>query len=80
MSQVTVGLPVKVDGVAGTLAMVSDLAVDVQNAVLAFTVTAPLLKLRSLMATLMLLVVDVPVRPEGNVQEYEVAPVTVDEE
>ncbi len=68
MPQVTVGLPVKVEGVAGTLAMVSDLAVDVQNAVLAFTVTAPLLKLRSLMATLMLLVVDVPVRPEGRVQ------------
>jgi hypothetical protein len=68
MPQVTVGLPVSEDGVAGTLAMVSDLAADVQKAVLAFTVTAPLLKLRSLMATLMLLVVDVPVKPEGSVQ------------
>jgi len=68
MSQVTVGLPVSEDGVAGTLAMVSDLADDVQKAVLAFTVTAPLLKLRSLMATAMLFVVEVPVRPEGRVQ------------
>ena len=53
---------------AGTLAMVRDLAADVQKAVLAFTVTAPLVKLRSLMATAMLLVEDVPVNPEGNVQ------------
>ncbi len=68
MPQVTVGLPVSEDGVAGTLAMVSDLAADVQKAVLAFTVTAPLLKLRSLMATLMLLVVDVPVKPDGSAQ------------
>ena len=68
MPQVTVGLPVRVAGVAGTLAMVSDLAAEVQNAVLAFTVTAPLLKLRSLMATAMLLVVEVPVNPEGSVQ------------
>ena len=50
------------------MAMVSDLAAEVQKAVLAFTVTAPLVKLRSLMATLMLLVVEVPVRPEGKVQ------------
>ena len=68
MPQVTVGLPVRVPGVAGTLAMVRDLAVEVQYAVLAFTVTAPLVKIRSLMATAMLLVVDVPVKPEGSVQ------------
>ncbi len=68
MPQVTVGLPVSEDGVAGTLAMVSDLAAEVQNAVLALTVTAPLVKLRSLMATAMLLVVEVPVNPEGRVQ------------
>ena len=68
MPQVTVGLPVSVPGVAGTLAMVRDLAVELQYAVLALTVTAPLVKLRSLMATLMLLVVDVPVKPEGRVQ------------
>ena len=68
MPQVTVGLPVRVAGVAGTLAMVSDLATEVQYAVLAFTVTAPLLKLRSLMATAMLFVVDVPVKPEGSAQ------------
>ena len=68
MPQVTVGLPVKVDGVAGTLAMVSERAAEEQKAVLAFTVTAPLVKLRSLMATLMLLVADVPVRPLGKVQ------------
>ena len=68
MPQVTVGLPVREDGVAGTLAMVRDLAADVQKAVLAFTVTAPLVKLRSLMATAMLLVAEVPVSPEGNVQ------------
>ena len=55
-------------GVAGTLAMVRDLAADVQKAVLAFTVTAPLVKLRSVMATAMLLVVEVPVNPEGSVQ------------
>ena len=68
MPQVTVGLPVSVAGVAGTLAMVRDLAADVQKAVLAFTVTAPLVKLRSLMTTAMLLVEDVPVNPDGNVQ------------
>ena len=68
MPQVTVGLPVSVAGVAGTLAMVRDLAADVQKAVLAFTVTAPLVKLRSVMATAMLLVVEVPVNPEGSVQ------------
>jgi hypothetical protein len=68
MPQVTVGLPVIEDGVAGTLAMVSDLAADVQKAVLAFTVTAPLVKARSLMATAMLLVVEVPVNPDGSVQ------------
>ena len=78
MPQVTVGLPVREDGVAGTLAMVSDLAAEVQKAVLAFTVTAPLVKLRSLMATAMLLVEDVPVNPEGNVQLYETAPETAE--
>ena len=63
---------------AGTLAMVSDLAAEVQYAVLAFTVTAPLVKLRSLMATLMLLMLDVPVRPEGSAQVYEMAPATAE--
>jgi hypothetical protein len=55
-------------GVAGTFAMVSDFAFEVQYAVFALTVTAPLLKLASLIATFILLVVEVPVKPEGRVQ------------
>ncbi len=47
--------------------MVSDFAFEEQKAVFALTVTAPLLKLASLIATFILLVVEVPVRPEGRV-------------
>ena len=54
-------------GVAGTFAIVSDFAVEVQKAVFALTVTAPLLKLTSLIATFILLVVEVPVSPDGSV-------------
>jgi hypothetical protein len=74
--QVTVGLPVNVLGVAGTFAMVSDFAFEEQKAVFALTVTAPLLKLASAMATLMLFVVEAPVKPDGSVQVYERAPDT----
>ncbi len=56
--------------------MVSDFAFEVQYAVFALTVTAPLLKLASLIATFILLVVEVPVKPEGRVQVQETAPDT----
>ena len=67
MSQVTVGLPVKVAGVAGTLAIVKVLASELQYAVFAFTETYPEVKAASLIAALMLAVVEVPVNPVGSV-------------
>jgi hypothetical protein len=65
-----------VPGVAKNLVIASVLAGLDPQALLAITEMFPPVKVVLSMFTEMELVVDVPVIPAGNVQEYEVAPVT----
>ncbi len=55
-------------GVKGTLLTESDLAAEMPQVFPAFTVILPLLKTALSMLVLMLLVLDVPLNPVGNVQ------------
>ena len=55
-------------GVAGALLTVRVLAAELPQALLAFTEMLPETKTELLMLTVMLLVVEVPVMPAGNVQ------------
>lgn len=60
-------------GSTGTVVILNVLAVETQVPACAVTLIDPLVLP---MVTVMLLVVDDPVQPEGNVQLYEVAPLT----
>ena len=60
--------PVMLVGVAGALLTDRVLAAEEPQALLAFTEMLPETKTELLMLTVMLLVVEVPVMPAGNVQ------------
>ena len=62
------GLPLRVEGVAGIFVKVSERAAEVQVALMAFTVTEPLVKSAGLMVAFIVPLVDVPLRPAGSVQ------------